>query len=358
MQADVTITTVDTHAAGEPLRIVASGVPALHGETILARRREMLEQHDHIRRVLMWEPRGHADMYGAILTPPVTPEADYGVLFMHNEGYSTMCGHGIIALTTTLVNAGAGQRSAISSQRWAVRMRLLEGVGRLPQVQAGQSEVTVGYDSPAGFIRATATLRDGSVERVAFENVPSFVLADAVEVVTSAGRTEVPVVFGGAFYALAPAPEGLTVEPGNVRELIDFGMQIKHAVEAQMEVAHPLEPDLRGIYGTIITGAPTEGADGRNVTIFADGEVDRSPCGTGTAARLAWLYATGQIALDQPYVHESIIGTRFTGRVLRETTVANRPAIVPEIAGIGYLTGISTFIIDPDDPTGDGFLVH
>jgi trans-L-3-hydroxyproline dehydratase len=351
MRSEVTITTIDAHAGGEPLRIVTSGVPTLHGETILARRREMLEKHDHIRRTLMWEPRGHADMYGAILTPPVTPDADYGVLFMHNEGYSTMCGHGIIALTTTLVNAASEQRSA-------VRTRLLEGIGRLPQVLAGQTEVVVGYDSPAGFIRATATRRDERVERVAFENVPSFVYADTVEVETSAGRTEVPVVFGGAFYALSPAPEGLAVEPGNVRALIDYGMQVKHAVEAQMEVAHPLESDLRGIYGTIITGTPDEGADGRNVTIFADGEVDRSPCGTGTAARLAWLYATDQVALEQPYVHESIIGTRFTGRVLRETTVGDRPAIVPEVAGLGYLTGLHTFIIDPDDPTRDGFLVR
>jgi trans-L-3-hydroxyproline dehydratase len=313
----------------------------------------MLEQHDHIRRALMWEPRGHVDMYGAILTPPITPDADYGVLFMHNEGYSTMCGHGIIALTTMLVNAGAGRdrQSAISDQ-------LLRCVGRLPQVDAGQSEVTVRYDSPAGFIRATATLRDGKVTQVAFENVPSFVFAEAVEVETSAGMSTVPVVFGGAFYALSPAPDGLTVEPGNVRALIDFGMQVKHEIEARLDLAHPLEPELRGIYGTIITGPPSEGADGRNVTIFADGEVDRSPCGTGTAARLAWLYSSGVVGLNQPYVHESIIGTRFTGRVLRETTVADRPAIVPEVAGLGYLTGIHTFVIDPDDPTRAGFLVR
>lgn len=333
-----TLTTIDAHAAGEPLRIVTSGVPRLRGATILDRRREMLEQYDDLRRVLMWEPRGHADMYGAILTPPVTPEADYGVLFMHNEGYSTMCGHGIIALTSVLVETGAVELSAVSDQR---------------------SGVTIGYDTPAGFVRARASLRDGLVDQVAFENVASFVYHQAVEIETAYGATSVPVVFGGAFYALVDARSGgLTVEPGNVRELIDYGMTVKHAVEATLEVVHPEEPELTGIYGTIITGGRTEGADGRNVTIFADGEVDRSPCGTGTAARLAWLYATGQIGLDQPYVHESIIGARFTGRVLRETTVADLPAIVPEIAGRGYITGYHTFVIDHDDPVRHGFLVR
>lgn len=332
-----TITTIDAHAGGEPLRIVTSGapgIPTLRGATILDRRREMLEQHDDIRRILMWEPRGHTDMYGAILTPPVTPEADYGVLFMHNEGYSTMCGHGIIALTTVLVETGA---VAVSDQ---------------------PSTVRIGYDTPAGFIQATASVEGGRVTRVAFENVPSFVHADAVPIETANGPLAVPVVFGGAFYALVPAPESLKVESGNVRELIDFGMTVKHAIESQMEIVHPLEPDLRGIYGTIITGPPTAGADGRNVTVFADGEVDRSPCGTGTAARLAYLHATGALGIGHNYVHESIIGTRFSGQVLRETTVGDRDAIVPEIAGRGFLTGTHTFIVDPGDPTQNGFLVR
>ena len=333
-----TLTTIDAHAAGEPLRIVTSGVPRLRGTTMLERRREMLEHHDNIRRVLMWEPRGHADMYGAILTPPVTPEADYGVLFMHNEGYSTMCGHGIIALSSVLVETGAVESSDTGD---------------------GRSAVTIGYDTPAGFIRAKATVSGGRVDQVAFENVASFVYHDGVTIETSYGAMTVPVVFGGAFYVLADATAaGLIVEPGSVRELIDYGMAIKHAVEAELDVVHPGEPDLHGIYGTIVTGVPTDGADGRNVTIFADGEVDRSPCGTGTAARLAWLYATGQIGIDQPYIHESVISTRFTGRVLRETTVAGRPGIVPEIAGQGYITGYHTFVVDPDDPVRHGFLVR
>ncbi|HEX5164846.1 MAG TPA: proline racemase family protein, partial [Thermomicrobiales bacterium] len=279
------------------------------------------------------EPRGHADMYGAILTPPVTAEADYGILFMHNEGYSTMCGHGIIAVTTILVETG--------------------------QVAATGSSAMIGYDSPAGFVRATATVAPGGrVIEVAFENVASFVHAEAVPVETQFGALTVPVVFGGAFYALAPVPAGLEVVPENADALIAFGMAVKHAVEAQLDVVHPLDPGLHGIYGTIITGVPSDGCDGRNVTIFADGEVDRSPCGTGTAARLAWLHAQGDLPSGQPYVHESIIGSRFTGRVLRETKVGSDAAIVPEIAGSAHITGYHTFVVEPDDSIGAGFLIR
>ncbi|MEZ4521598.1 MAG: proline racemase family protein [Thermomicrobiales bacterium] len=328
------ITTVDAHAAGEPLRLITSGVPRLHGATILERRAEMLAEHDDLRRVLMWEPRGHADMYGAILTPPVTDEADYGVLFMHNEGYSTMCGHGIIAVTTILLETGMHP--------------------------AGGGSAAIAYDSPAGLIQARATLEGGRVTDVAFTNVPSFVFSDGVQVQTSYGDLTVQVVYGGAFYALAEAAlAGLNVEPGRIDDLIEFGMQVKHAVEAQLDVRHPLEPDLRGIYGTIITGTPqSPEADGRNVTIFADGEVDRSPCGTGTAARLAWLHASEEVGVDRPWVHESITGTAFTGRVIETADIGELPAIVPEIAGRAYITGLHSFIVEPDDPLAGGFLVR
>jgi proline racemase len=328
-----TITTIDAHAGGEPLRIVTSGIPPLRGATILDRRREMLEQHDHIRRSLMWEPRGHADMYGAILTPPVTASADYGVLFMHNEGYSTMCGHGIIALTTALIETGT--------------------------FPCHGDTATIGYDTPAGFVQARAQVEAGRVRDVAFENVASFVFAGSVPAVTRGGTFSVPVVFGGAFYAIVEASAyGVEVRPEDIDVLIDLGMDVKHGVEASMEVVHPFEPELHGIYGTIITGPPSDGADGRNVTIFADGEVDRSPCGTGTAGRVAWLHSTGALDAGATYIHESITGARFTGRVLRETRVGDRSAVVPEIAGHGFLTGFHTFVIEPDDPLGDGFLVR
>ncbi|CAN5711248.1 proline racemase family protein [soil metagenome] len=328
------ISTIDAHAAGEPLRLITSGLPRLTGSTILERRAKMLAEHDDLRRALMWEPRGHADMYGAILTPPVTDAADYGILFMHNEGYSTMCGHGIIAVTTILLETGMHP--------------------------AADGQPAIAYDSPAGLIRARATLKGGRVTGVAFTNVPSFVFSEGLKVETTYGALAVQVVYGGAFYALAgAAAAGLEVESGRIKDLIDFGMQVKHAVEARVDARHPHEPDLQGIYGTIITGPPHDSdADGRNVTIFADGEVDRSPCGTGTAARLAWLHARGEVEIGQTWVHESITGTAFTGRVLEEAQVAECPAIIPEISGRAFITGMHTFIIEPDDPLAGGFLVR
>jgi trans-L-3-hydroxyproline dehydratase len=327
---------IDAHAAGEPLRIVTAGLPPLPGATMLERRAAMLEQYDDIRRILMWEPRGHADMYGCILTPPVTPEASWGVLFMHNEGYSTMCGHGVIALTTALIETG--------------------------QIPRAEPVTEVGYDTPAGFVRARAEVAGERVRRVTFENVPSFVHTAGMEIVVDGRRIAVDVVFGGAFYALVPAAvlhPDLTVRPERVTELIARGMAVKHAVEAAAEIVHPLEPGLRGIYGTIITG-PAEHADARhrNVTIFADGEVDRSPCGTGTAATTAAFVARGELALNEEWVNESIVGTRFTGCALEATTVSGYPAVVPEVGGRGFVTGFHQFVLDPEDEAGRGFLVR
>jgi len=334
MRFDRVVSTIDAHAAGEPLRIITAGVPPLSGATILERRRRMERCHDALRRALLFEPRGHADMYGAILTPPVSPGAHYGVLFLTNEGYSTMCGHGIIALTTTLIETG--------------------------MFPATGPETEVVYDAPAGPIAATATVSATRVERVAFRNVPAFVLAERVEVQTSAGTVPAAVAYGGAFYALVEAADlGLEVVPANVGGLTRLGMEIKRAVGRTVEVVHPEEPELRGIYGTIVSAPPSaQDADGRNVTIYAEGAVDRSPCGTGTSAKLAWLFARGALPVGRPYVHESIIGTRFTGTVLAETAVAGRPAVVTEIAGRGFITGLHQFLIDPHDPTRDGFLVR
>ncbi len=265
------ISTIESHAGGEPLRIVTAGVPPLPGATILERRAAMREHHDDLRRLLMWEPRGHADMYGCLLTPPVTPGATYGVLFMHNEGFSTMCGHGIIALTTALLETGMVPR---------------------------QEPVTeIGYDTPAGYVLARAEVAGDRVRRVTFRNVPSFVHTTALPIVVEGREIAVDVAFGGAFYALVEAETlapGLTIEPHRASELVARGMAVKRAVEAAARIAHPDEPGLHGIYGTIITGPPAQpGAHSRNVTIFAEGEVDRSPTGTGVAARLAALHARG-----------------------------------------------------------------
>lgn len=336
MQFSRMISTIESHAGGEPLRIVTSGVPPLPGATVLERRAAMREHHDDLRRLLMWEPRGHADMYGCLLTPPVTPGATFGVLFMHNEGFSTMCGHGIIALTTALLETGMVAR-------------------REPATE-------IGYDTPAGFVLARAEVAGDRVRRVTFVNVPSFVHTAALPITVDGHEMPVDVAFGGAFYALveatALAPD-LTIEPHRAAELIARGMAVKRAVEAAATIAHPDEPGLHGIYGTIITGPPAgPDAHSRNVTIFAEGEVDRSPTGTGVSARLAALHARGQLARDQEIAIESIIGSRFTGRIISETRVGRHPAVIPEVGGRGFLSGFCQFMLDPEDEAGRGFLVR
>ena len=334
MRFDRLLTCVDAHAGGEPLRIITGGMPQLRGETILARRQYMREHHDQIRRQLLFEPRGHADMYGAVLTPPVSADAGFGVIFLTNEGYSTMCGHGVIALTTALLETGVVPRVA--------------------------PETEVVYDSPAGLIRARAAVEGDCVNSVAFANVPAFRFARNVEVDTSRGMQIVDIAYGGAWYAIVAAEElGIAVEPTQATDLIKLGMEIKRAVDRQLDVRHPLEPAIAGIYGTIITAPPRQNeARGRNVTIYADGAIDRSPCGTGTSARLACLFADGAIGLNEAYVHESIIDTTFTGVVLAATAVGSIPAVLTEISGRGFLTGFHQFVVDPADPTREGFLVR
>jgi proline racemase len=329
------ITTIDAHAAGEPLRIITGGLPELQGVTILERRRYMQQHYDHIRRALMWEPRGHRDMYGCVLTQPVTPEADLGVLFMHNEGYSTMCGHGVIALVTTLLQTGA--------------------------LAAKGQQTPVNFDTPAGLVRATAHLdNSGHVEYVSFLNVPSFLYANDVELdVPAYGRLIVDVAFGGAFYAFIPAAQlelSVTLEQAN--QLAAAGDMITKAVNAVLPVKHPLEEDLGFLYGTIFTGPPEDPAHhSRNVCIFANAEVDRSPTGTGVSARLALHYAKGEITDGQQIIIESILGaaSTFSGRVVGHAQVGPYRAVVPEVGGRAFVTGRHAFVIDPGDELGRGF---
>ncbi len=331
------ITTIDAHAAGEPLRIVTGGLPGLPGKTILERRRYMQQHYDHIRKALMWEPRGHRDMYGCVLTAPVTTEADLGVLFMHNEGYSTMCGHGVIALVTTLLEAGA-----------------------LP---AKGQHTPVNLDTPAGLVRATAHLdEDGHVEYVSFLNVPSFLYARDVEIdVPACGRLSVDVAFGGAFYAFLPAAQvGLSIVPEQAYQLAAAGDSVTRAVNAVLPIKHPLEEDLGFLYGTIFTGPPEDPSHhSRNVCIFADAEVDRSPTGTGVSARLALHHAKGEIAAGQDIVIESILGaaSAFGGRVAGSAQIGPYPAIVPEVSGRAFITGRHEWIMNPRDALGRGFLL-
>lgn len=314
------ISTTDYHTAGEPFRIVTGGVPPLAGATVLERRRWAAEHLDHVRRLLVDEPRGHADMYGAFVTEPDDGAADLGVVFFHNAGYSTACGHGTIALVT-----------------WALES------GRLPSADGVRE---VGVDVPSGRLRTWATVTDGNVTSVRFRNVPAFVLRRGVE----AAGCRVDVAFGGAFYAIAPAPVPLRRE--RLAELIARGRAVKEALGRTGGVDHPLEPELSGVYGVIWT----EGD--RNVTIFADGEVDRSPCGSGTSARLALLDAAGELPRGDALRHRGIVGTEFVGRVVGDAEVAGIPAVLTEIEGSAHLTGRHEFVLEPDDPLGTGFLLR
>jgi proline racemase len=325
----ISIRTIDAHTAGEPLRLIVGGFPSPQGRTILEKREYIRAHHDDLRRALMLEPRGHADMYGALLTEPERADSDAGVLFMHNEGYSTMCGHGVIAVVTIAL-----ERGLMTSSRGEIVL-----------------------DSPAGAIRARPMTDGTRVKSVRFRNVPSFVLHPAVPVRLGSRDLRADVAFGGAFYAIVDSEAaGIPVVPERLPDLRKAGMEIKRAVEGAVRVEHPDEPGLHGIYGTIFTGPPSgSDADLRNVTIFADAEVDRSPCGTGTCAVMAVLAAMGLLGPEQTFTHESIIGTKFRGRMTDETMVGELPAIVPEIEGEAYITGEHTFLIDDRDPLSYGF---
>jgi proline racemase len=319
------VETVDYHTGGEPFRIALGGVPPLEGATILERRRFARDHLDRFRRLLVFEPRGHADMYGCHVVPPNDDGADLGVVFFHNEGYSTACGHGTIALVT-----------------WALDEGVVEG-------REGENRVVV--DVPSGRLETWASVEDGRVRSVRFRNVPSFVWATGLE---AAGHV-VDVAFGGAFYASLQE----RVEPRELPRLISLGRAIKAALEASHDMVHPAEPELRDVYGVIFwQDEGTEPLTQRNVTVFADSEVDRSPCGSGTSARLALLHAQGRLPAGAPLHHRSIVGSEFTGRVVGETEVAGRPAVITEVEGSAYRTGRATFELDQDDPLGEGFLLR
>lgn len=331
------LTALDAHAAGEPLRVIIGGLPPLEGDTMLARRRWMRDHLDHLRRALMHEPRGHRDMYGCVVTPPVSPEADLGVLFLHNEGYSTMCGHGVIALVTVLLETGA-----------------------LP---VRGPETPVAIDTPAGLVRATGHLdADGRVERVSFLNVPSFLYRRDLAVdALGLGRLTLDIAFGGAFYAVLPsAAVGHPVAMDAVQPLVLAAEAIKAAVNAACPIEHPDDADLGFLYGVIFTGEPEDPAHhSRNLCVFADSEVDRSPTGTGVSARLAIHHAKGEVAHGESIAIESVLGREsvFEGRVAGLARVGPHAAVVPEVSGRAFLTGRHEFLLDPADPFAHGVLI-
>ena len=329
------ITTTDYHTGGEPFRIVTGGVPALAGRTVPERRRWAAANLDEVRQLLVNEPRGHADMYGGFITPPDDAGADLGVVFFHNEGYSTACGHGTIALVT-----------------WAI------DTGRIV-VPPGALEIAVTVDVPSGRLACTARLDGGGrVEAVRFRNVPSFVLARDVAVATSRGRLSLDIAFGGAFYgSLDVGTLGLHVQPRALPELIALQRELRPAIEASLDIVHPDEPELAGIYG-VIFWEPVEDSPltQRNVTVFANGEVDRSPCGSGTSARLTILHDRGEIGVGETLNHRSIVDSAFEARVVTPgPPVGGRPTVITEVEGAAYRTGQHTFTLDDRDPLGRGF---
>ena len=333
------IVTTDYHTAGEPFRIVTEGGPALPGATVAERRARALESADagFVRALLCNEPRGHADMYGCFLAPPDDAGADLGVLFWHKDGFSTACGHGTIAL-------GA----------WAVES------GRVPAASDGVTEVTI--DVPSGRVVAAVTSEHGVVQHVAFRNVPAYVIDPSVRVETYRGAAHVGVAYGGAIYASVAARDlGMAVAPEHYSELIAVGRAVKRALEGSEVARHPSDDRLSGIYGTIFhddLGDTDVGPRQRNVAVFADGEVDRSPCGSGTSARAALLAAAGRLDEARVLTHESIVGTTFTARITDRVQADGRDAVVTEVVGQAFRTGEHRFVLDPRDPVGTGFVLR
>ena len=334
---DIAVT--DYHTAGEPFRIVTSGAPEIGGTTVLERREFARTDPavDGARRFLVNEPRGHADMYGCFVVPPDDGDAAFGALFWHKDGFSAACGHGTIALGT-----------------WAVESGMIEAASD------GQTDVVI--DVPSGRVTARVTCSGGQVAAVSFRNVPSYVVARGVEVVTSWGPVRADIGYGGCAYACVPASAaGLEVRPEHYPALISAGREIKWALDGTVWAEHPSDPRLSGIYGTILFDDLGDGENGpqqRNVTIFADGEVDRSPCGSGTSARLALLADEGRLAPGQILTHLSIVGTQFLGRVTETVTAEGRAAVITEVEGNAYRTGQGVFSLDPRDPLGSGFVLR
>jgi len=305
----------------------------MKGRSVLEKRRYFRDHYDHIRTGTMYEPRGHADMYGAVISP--SKDADFDVFFLHNEGYSTMCGHAIIALTKFVIETG-----------------LLLKPGKNPQLK---------INVPAGTVYAQAVVKKGKVEVASFRNVPSFVyLQDKSVDVPGLGCVQFDVAYGGAFYALVDAQQmGLQLTPEHVSRHIDVGRRIKHAVMENFAIKHPFEEDLSFLYGTILIGpALAAGRHSRNVCIFANGQVDRSATGTGVSARAALHYAKGELPLNKQITIESIVGSTMNVSAVERTKFGPHDAIVPEVSGTASIVGRQEFYFDPKDPFRSGFMLR
>ena len=333
MQFERMITCIDAHTAGEPVRIVTSGFPAIKGSTMLEKRQYVLDNLDHCRKLVMREPRGHNEMYGAIITPPVTEDGDIGILFMENGGMGTMCGHATIGVSKAVFETG--------------------------MIPGHEGVNTLKIDAPAGRVTSFVEIRDGKVVSVAFHNVPVFLYKSGIKIpVREIGEVTADVCFGGAFYIFVEASQtGLDVVPKNAQKLCELGMEIKDTLGKMNIISHPVEP-IDWIYCTVLMTPPDIRGDRivtRNITVFGEAEIDRSPCGTGTSARMSQLYSKGILKPGMTLENHSIIDTVFKGSIVEETKVADFPAIIPKISGIAYIMGINQLVLEPDDPMPEGF---
>lgn len=327
---------VDMHTAGEPVRIVVEGYPALAGGTILEKRRDALDNHDHIRRRLMLEPRGHSEMYGVIPVAPSAPGAALGVLFCHHEGYSTMCGHATIAMGRFAIDRGL--------------------------VPVAKPVTRFGLECPCGVVDVAVQIgADGKPGEVSFDSVPAFVLLrDGALEVPGLGTVRFDIAYGGAFYAILPASRiGLVLGDRPIAPLLDAGRRITDAIRAAIRIAHPTEPDLGFLYGTILTDdvVPASGATSANLCVFGDGQIDRSPTGSGVTARLALEHATGRVQPGQLCRFAGATGLPFTGEVIETLKLGPHDAVRVRVGGRAHYAGEATFRFEPDDPLADGFLV-
>jgi proline racemase len=317
---------VDSHTEGMPTRVVTAGVDPIPGATMLERKLHFEAEMDDLRLLLMREPRGHSAMSGAILQPPTRDDADWGVLFIEVSGCLPMCGHGTIGVATVLVETG--------------------------MVDVREPETVVRLDTPAGLVEARVAVEGGRARAVTLRNVPAFLLERDRRV----GDLVCDIAFGGNFYALVRAADaGVEIDPARGRELIERGAQIMDAINASGAPVHPEDARIAGCRHVVFHAPGSGGAHARNATSIHPGWLDRSPCGTGTSARMAALHARGELAIGEPFVNESVIGTRFTGRLIGETRVGGLPAVVPEITGRAWVTGMGRYLLDAEDPFPAGF---